>query len=121
MIRFKENFVVAKKVLAQVNKKIGKEVAKNCTVEAYANGREQGFSIVQDSVPQKGKWEPQRVCFSENRNSDDIVVYAGKTNGFDISSNIPGEEIYKQRVFFGPKEIDKTAQFIVDFFTKKEE
>ena len=111
-IRFKQNFIVAKKVLAQLNKIISKEVAKECSVEAYSNCREQGFSIVKYQNP-----SCLRVSFSENRNSDDIVVYAGKDCEFQIRGNIPNEEIYKQAKYFRYDKITEAAQFIANYFS----
>ena len=113
-IKFKQNFVVAKKVLAQINKLISKEVAKECCVEAYANGREQGYSICYFANP------ILKVSFSENRNSDDIVVYAGKDSEFSMQGNVPGDEPYKNAKYFRYDRIDEAAQFIIDFFTEGE-
>ena len=111
-IKLKQNLLVAKKVLAQVNKLISKEVAKDCSVECYSNCREQGYSIVQYCNP------ALKVSFSENRNSDDIVIYAGEDREFDMGGNIPSEKIYKEAKYFRYDKVEEAAQFIVDFFTK---
>jgi hypothetical protein len=113
MITLKQNLLVARKVLAQVNKKMSSKVAKTCSVEAYQNGRESGYSIVQYCNP------ALKVSFSENRNSDDIVVYAGEDQEFNMGGNIPSEKIYHQAKYFRYDKIDEAAQFIVDFFTQE--
>lgn len=117
-IRFNSNMVVAKKVLAAVNKKIAAEVAKDCYVEAYANCREQGYSIVSYHSDGHGL-HTKRVCFSENRNSDNIVVYHGETRDFDISSNIPNDDTYRNSKFFSPGDYDEAAGFIVRFLSHR--
>lgn len=113
MITFTNSLKIAKQVLTQVNKKMSKEVAKTCSVESYSNGREQGFSIVQYCNP------ALKVSFSENRNSDDIVVYAGEDREFDMGGNIASEKLYKESKYFRYDKVDDAAQFIVDFFTKE--
>ena len=111
-IRLHEGMKIAKKVLALVEKKLDKEVAKNCRVEGYANGRENGLSIFY--YDGRGK----RVCFAENRNSDSIVCYWGDYMDFNISSNILNEKAYKngQKEYFAPDEFEKAANCIVNFF-----
>ena len=118
-IRFKSNFVVAKKVLAQVNKKISKDVAKDCSIEVYANGEEQGYCIFSTHIRKNTKeiYSPLRVSFSEYRNSDDIVIYAGNSYDFKPSGNIPNENVYRQGKFFRYGDNENAAQFIVNFLT----
>lgn len=119
-IRFQSNFMIAKKVLAQINKKMEKHVSETCSIEAYANGREQGYSIVQfASLVPKGL-SMRKVSFSENRNSDDIVVYAGKDSEFNMQGNVPGESVWQNRKFFRYDKVEEAAQFVVDFFTEGE-
>lgn len=110
-IKFNRNMAVAKKVLNAINKQIPNEMAKNCTVEAYSNGREQGYCIwYHPSLPFL------KVSFSENRNSDEIVVYKGKDIEFSLQGNLPSEEIYQNRKYFRYNEINATAKYIIDFF-----
>src|SRR3990172_7764209 len=63
-------------------------------LEMYANGREHGYSLVE--------WTAQRkVSFSENRNSDRIVVYCGHSSlAFDMGGNVPSEEVYRKAQYF---------------------
>jgi len=127
--------MIAKKVLAQINKKISKTVAHNCVVEAYANGREHGYSLYywKDVAVSRANFRkffgngknsvplplPKRVSFSENRNSDDIVLYFGKDCEFSMQGNVPSEKIYHQAKYFRYDKIDEVAQFVVDFFAKE--
>lgn len=80
---------------------------------AFANCREQGFSL--SGVPDKGT-DVWQVCFSENRNSDEIVVYYGKPRDFDISTNTPiTDEGWGQKKYFSHDQYDQAADFILEF------
>lgn len=62
-------------------------------VQPYKNGREHGFTVE--------RWSPDRKAgFSENRNSDDIVVYRGRGRDFDMAGNIPDEDVYASRASY---------------------
>jgi hypothetical protein len=123
-IRFNSNFVVAQKVLAAVNKTMPKAMQKDCVVEAYCNGREQGLSIwffnhnSDRSQKVQTITRPKRVCFSENRNSDDIIVYAGDAYNFSMQGNVPGDEEYKERKYFRYDQVSDAAKYIIDTFAK---
>jgi hypothetical protein len=69
---------------------------------AYQNGREQGFSIT-TYVDCKTRY----VCFSENRNSDSIVVYS---SDFDPMQSIT-ETMYEERRTFSSYE--KCAEYVL--------
>ena len=75
----------------------------------WCNGREQGFHLVCDGLA---------VCFAENRNSDSIVVYAGKSGGanFDITTYQPSEDLWTNRTLFDNEPL--AVKFIADFFAK---
>jgi len=78
-------------------------------VEAYSNGREQGLHI---------KGPGGSASFSENRNSDSIVIYVSRLpfHGlqFHMQGNYPSEEIYlKNRVFFDWHCFSDAARFIL--------
>jgi len=75
--------VMAMKVLEMF---VGETVlSEDYTVGAFSNCREQGFRIT--------NWDNNKSCaFSENRNSDDIVVYHGTHNDFDYMTNKPNNE-----------------------------
>jgi len=121
MIQFNSNFKVAKKVLAVVNKKMEQHVANDCSVEAYCNGREQGYCISQFCTQLTfPSLRIRKVSFSENRNNDDIVVYFGESHKFAMGGNIPSEKVYHNAKYFRYDKIDEAAQFIVDFFAEGE-
>ena len=51
----------------------------DCYLQMYCNGREQGYTVF--------NWDNNvMVSFSENRNSDQIVVYVGPCNPLDTLS-----------------------------------
>lgn len=83
------------------------------TLEMYSNGREQGYSLL-DS---EGVWPMKKVAFSESRTTDKVVVLCGTANDFDMQGNIPSDSVYKNRKLFLPTEIDKAAQFIIDYLS----
>jgi hypothetical protein len=103
---YNRNDAAARKVLAIV-----KRLAKNSkddsyvAVEAYVNCREQGFALASH--------DESKVAFSENRNSDHIVVYYGTRKDFAFNTNIPSEEAYENRKLFMYNEHEKAAKFIV--------
>lgn len=76
---------------------------EDCYVYMYSNGREQGYALTND--------KNRCVCFSENRNSDQIVVYPGTGYHSDKLS----EEQYKNRVYFDHDDYARAAKFIVKF------
>lgn len=80
-------------------------------LESYCNGREQGYCI------HGGYTTEKQVCFSENRNSDDIVVYPkGKQHErFSMQGNVPSEESYREAKYFRYDESDGAAEFIVQY------
>jgi len=83
-------------------------------LEMYSNCREQGYCI-------KGWHDGLNFgcSFSENRNSDDIVVYlyiGKKYNAFSQQGNVPREDLYRGRIGTSRwfDSIDKAAKFIQD-------
>ena len=69
-------------VLELLAKTMPDDLAEWCRLRTYSNCREQGFTVYTDTgVATDGKFDPERfyrhVTFSENRNSDEIVVYCG--------------------------------------------
>jgi len=79
-------------------------------LEMYANGREHGYSLVE--------WKVQcKVSFSENRNSDQIVVYCGHSSlGFELGGSIPSEEVYHKAQYFDSNDYLKAARHILAYF-----
>ena len=100
-LEFTQSMKVAQKVLRAVNAySLPKEIVKRSYVDAYSNGREQGFCI-------HGYFEGESVVisFAENRNSDNIVVYVGRNNDlFFMQGNVPSEDAYKCKGCFAERD-----------------
>lgn len=75
------------------------------TVEAYQNGREQGYTINYYIRPMFFK----AFFIAQQRNSDDIVVYYGNPSNQSVS-----EDAYKNSKYFSYQDYDGAAQYIVD-------
>jgi len=80
---------------------------------AYQNCREQGYSLFLTYRLPGGDYKRKFVCFSENRNSDEIVVY---TNDIDPDQGI-NERMYKNAKFFPWNQERNAAQYIFDELT----
>lgn len=73
--------------------------------ECFDNCREQGYCII------VGEGYPSfRVAFTENRNSDDIVVYCYRNNRHP--SNIPSDGSWDDRKYFRYDEVSECAEYI---------
>ena len=84
-------------------------------LQAYANCREQGFSITKLCFSD-GQDKSRLVSFSECRNSDQITVYWGGTSDFNYQTNIPTDDTYfNRRKFFRHEEYDEAADWIVAY------
>ena len=96
------------KIAIQIYNKL--KVPENIYVGAYCNGREQGIAL---------KFINNTLCFSEYRNSDDIVVYTGTSEDFTANVSIPNTKTWENREFFSRTEIKKATQYIqkwIDIF-----
>lgn len=102
---------LARRVVDEVNRLTPKD---DLYLEAYANGREQGYSIMNF----RGK-EYRRVAFSEFRRSDDLVVYFGKHTEFSMQGNVPSDKVYTDARFFDSNKIGEAAQAIVAYLLEK--
>jgi hypothetical protein len=79
-------------------------------LQAYANGREQGFCLI---------GRRQSFSFSEARGSDDMVVYIHDPPwDLQVAGNIPTDETYEKRRFFFGNELEAAA-FIIEQVKKK--
>ena len=80
--------------------------------ECFDNCREQGFVII--------VWnnhEPLRIAFSENRNTDDIVIYNYKKNcGV---SNLPDEKGWKNKKYFPYGKYTDATEYIFELIKKE--
>ena len=75
-------------------------------VDCYQNCREQGFTVTNLEVLDERK----SVTFSENRNSDSIVVYKDNCEFQGIS-----EESYNTAKYFPYNEHDKAVDYMVEY------
>ena len=82
----REGTLLADSVLALVNWMSGD--SEYLFAEPYLNGRERGWAI-----SSMGK----TAVFSEFRNSDEIVVYRGKSVDFEMAGNVPSDKVYKEK------------------------
>lgn len=82
----------ANKVLAHV-RKLTRAKKGRLYIEAYKNGRENGYTL----TSWKEETGPLEVTFSENRNSDHIVVYVGQTVNDAIT-----DKVYESKKLFMP-------------------
>lgn len=114
---YSRNDAAARRVLAEVKRlaqddrrgrnHIGEDYV---TVEVYANCREQGFALKAH--------DDCKVAFSECRNTDQIVVYVGKSREFEFNTNIPSERAYSNARFFNPDQVEHAAKFIFKTLSK---
>ena len=80
-------------------------------LQPYQNGREHGWSLI---------FKMRQVAFSEYRNSDSIVVYAGYTGDFSLCGNVPSSAIWEKRNFFRYDATYEAAQFIIGYLMEAE-
>lgn len=75
--------------------------------EPYTNGREQGWAVY------VGNGLGSVACFSEFRNSDDIVMYLGeKDERFERNTNTPTDRAYNAKRFVGYGQYAKAAAIL---------
>jgi hypothetical protein len=84
--------------------------------EPYMNGREEGFCLKTSS-----EHNFKAVAFSENRNSDDIVIYCGEATDFSLQGNVPSEEIYNKKKYFQYHSYVEAAEYIRDYLISQKE
>jgi len=114
-IQLQDKLKVALKILRAID--LPRKFHDYLIIRPYVNGREEGFSV--EVWGSHAGLPPAKVSFSENRNSDSIVVYAGPAKEFD-AMGVPSEKIYDgdaSRRFFDPGEYEKAAKFISRFLT----
>lgn len=98
-------FKVARKVLAEFKRQWPKD--RRATLYSYDNGREQGYRLVY--MENDGSFVSRASAFSENRNSDHIVVYLED----GCAGGVPTEEAYNSRLMFSDGEYDLAATAIL--------
>lgn len=85
------------------------------SVDAYKNGRENGYFIhayfrTIDGESLDGRFQ---CAFSENRNSDSIVVYVAQGKDAEHYADEISDAMYEDRKMFGYAEYDKAATYIL--------
>ena len=107
-------------VLAIVYDGLNEETIKNLSIESYQNGRESGYAITNWSPPANGDdvtpslSATPKVAFSENRNSDNIVVYTGPSYRFSMQGNTPDDATYKGAKYFDPTDYVGAARAVLE-------
>lgn len=100
---------VAHSVLNRIN--LSKKLVDQLQVVGYENGREHGLCF-------EGYTEgfaKVTICWSESRNSDNIVVYVSNLDEhFEANTNIPTDRAYRAKQYFDCGEFDAAARFIAD-------
>ncbi len=77
------------------------------TVEVCSNCREQLLVL--------NNWSSNnQVSWSEDRGSDQTVVYWGQKDEFDFASNMASEEVYRRARRFNRNQLQEAANFIQD-------
>jgi len=115
-MRLENSMTTADKVLKAVKKKLVGVKKYSGTVYPYKNGRENGYSIL---VHDMGEYFPcvsRRVFFSENRKSDDIVVYPVEEQTWQDTLS---DQAYEDRVYFRYNQVQTAANYIVRFLTSR--
>jgi len=96
---------VWQKVLCICGEQLRRDKGLHVHICGYENGREHGLHVSHSSMGTD-------ICFSENRNSDSLVVYFGQSHDFEMAGGVPTEKVWENRVFFRPDEMDKAAKAI---------
>jgi len=78
----------------------------DCWLELYQNCRERGYLL-------GAKGSNRRAAFSENRNSDAIVVYPGNMGDFEMAGNVPIGDAWAHRHYFNYDATVEAARYII--------
>ena len=105
----RRSFQAADAVVAVLNQISGTELEEaRAFITAYSIGRENGY-VLHTFDKETSKF--RHVTFSENRNSDAIVVYPG-----DMSEAITDgrEKLWEDRRLFNYSDVTKAAGYIIE-------
>jgi hypothetical protein len=110
-IRYVQGILVARKVIACLEKMITPKQAQDSYLDAWSNCREQGFCLNSYfKLP-----ESRKALIAENRNSDDILVILGPSIEFNVQTNQPTDELYfATRRCFRYDAFEQAARYIFD-------
>jgi hypothetical protein len=101
---------VARKVVAKID--LPAKVAKDCTVESWSNGREQGLCIKRFAIPSTMS---KQIVIAQQRSSDNILIVSGSQSDFDFQTNHPSDDVWVRegaRTHFLSNEVLKAARYI---------
>ena len=105
----KENLRVADRIRKAINRlNTSSELMARAWFECFDNCREQGFVL---QVWSTKDYKSRFIAFSENRNSDDIVVYCYENVAYP--SNLPAKDDWNDTQYFKPSSVDESAQYIL--------
>ena len=113
------SLVVARKVVRRLEKILPEEIANNCTIESWSNGREQGLCVSFINGIVARDWKS--ILIAQQRCSDNILIIYGNGKDFDISTNGPSERIWNNpdnRIEFHYDEVKEAAKYILDILEK---
>ena len=90
------SLIHAEKVLSLLKKSLKKHKIKynkdEITILCFSNGREQGFCL---KIMPIGSYQWKKICFAQQRISDNIFVVHGDEGDFDTSTNMPSDELWE--------------------------
>ncbi len=116
-MKLANSLYMANRTLAEVRKELKGIGSSPCegTLDAYRNGRENGYSISLHFHEEDGSSELHhaRITWAENRNSDHVVVYSASTSlvSGPVWSCELSEEEWETRKYFDTEE--EAATYIV--------
>ena len=106
---------VALSVLRNINME-----ASDVGIDTYSNCREQGFFVTSYHSNCRDVINGRRaVSFSENRNSDDIIVQWGMKEDFNDYGVISEEKYTTNKKYFRYDDAEGAAAFITKWLTYK--
>ena len=111
----RENLLVAETLLQCIKARLSgffEDTKGSVWYECFDNCREQGFVIIVWN-----KKEALRIAFSENRNSDDIVIYTYRKNSG--ISNLPAQEEWENSKYFGWGKYTDATEYIFQLIKKE--
>lgn len=104
----RHSFSVAEKVRKAIQRlNPSTELQQRANFAMFDNCREQGYVLQVHGVG----FKQLNIAFTENRNSDDIVVYCYKEVQFP--SNLPAQGEWSDRKYFNPGQYDAAADYIL--------
>lgn len=106
--KFCASLAVAHAVLNRIEVPEAAVKEQRVCVLGYENGREHGLAL--RIYPKEGK--DSTICWAENRNSDEIVVYVGEPGEYFTDGHVPTERAYSYKTFFPHDKKDEAAAFI---------